>query len=822
MPLTPNEKKLEKVTQIIEKGNLAILEYLLEIEEKLDKEIPGFKEVIERMKGDKGDGYNLTDDDKQEIKEYLINEIDFEKLRGQDGANYILTENDRQEIAKGITVPIVKQIVEKIETIREVPLVVETIREVAVLDPDILPQYGNQFRDGLELLLDDQRLDYSAIKNKPDYKWMFRDLEGLKIAVAGSRYLDFMADVNPTGKINDSVLKWSVAQGKWIIGTSGSTITSSDASLTVAGSDVIINTSHVNTWKVRQNFLDSTGTFGVFLDASTGLSTYGTNLKIASYSISTDSYDYANGNVRYDSTTSRLIISNEAYVTGTMGVGVFPSGSIQFFINGTGEQFRSGYNSTNYWNAITGATGITTFDAVGASAKFVFSDNVETTKNFALPTTSSTVGQIIQNGNRVFHTYGVGNTFLGEGAGNFTLTTASATSNVGLGFNSTNTLTTGTSNVGIGAYSLSAGITTGTNNVGVGYGALYGTAVGVSYNLAFGSNALNATTGSNNVGIGASSQINSTGSFNVGVGTQTMGAGVSGSFNTSLGYGAGYGITSGQSNIIIGSGVDVPTATVSGQLNIGNVIYGLGFYGSSTVSATPTAGGVIGIGLGASSSTRLVLAGSTTAISSLRVTSGTAPTSPISGDFWHDSTQKGIQVFTDGIKQTILGTVFTQTADKTVSNTPTETSIVGTGVGGLTLPANFWVAGKTIRITMSGVYSTVAVTGDVVTIKIKAGSATLATKATTALVTGGTNLAWRAEVLVTCRTTGVSGTVQVSGGVTYQIAAAATVFNEINNGVATSSLDTTASGLFDITITHGTVDPANIVKSLVSSFEIIN
>lgn len=215
-------------------------------------------------------------------------------------------------------------------------------------------------------------------------------------------------------------------------------------------------------------------------------------------------------------------------------------------------------------------------------------------------------------------------------------------------------------------------------------------------------------------------------------------------------------------------------------------------------------------------------AASTTSAASMRIAAGTAPTSPNEGDMWVDSTQKAVLMYADGIKQSAPGTLFTQTADKSVSNTTTETTIVGTGVGGLTLPANFWVAGKTIRVTMSGVYSTVAVTGDTVTIKVKYGTTVLASKATTALVTGGTNLFWASEVIVTCRSTGATGTVQVSGGVIYQIAGSATVEDELNNGVATTTLDTTASGLFDITITHSAANGSNTVKSLVGTFEVMN
>ena len=177
-------------------------------------------------------------------------------------------------------------------------------------------------------------------------------------------------------------------------------------------------------------------------------------------------------------------------------------------------------------------------------------------------------------------------------------------------------------------------------------------------------------------------------------------------------------------------------------------------------------------------------------------------------------------------RQQLPGVLFTQTADKTVGNTITEISIIGTGVSSLlttnTLPANFFIAGKTIRIIMRGYYSTVAVTGDVITVKIKYGSTVLATKATTALVTGGSNLAWDLDVDVTCRTSGASGTVQVGGKLFYQIAGAAAIMDEINNGRTTTTLDTTVAGLLDVTIAHSAANASNTITSLNCSIEVLN
>ena len=50
--------------------------------------------------------------------------------------------------------------------------------------------------------------------------------------------------------------------------------------------------------------------------------------------------------------------------------------------------------------------------------------------NLSLPATTSTTGQVLVNGTRFLHSFGTNNTFLGENAGNFTLT---GNDNTGIG-----------------------------------------------------------------------------------------------------------------------------------------------------------------------------------------------------------------------------------------------------------------------------------------------------------------------------------------------------------------------------------------------------
>lgn len=215
-------------------------------------------------------------------------------------------------------------------------------------------------------------------------------------------------------------------------------------------------------------------------------------------------------------------------------------------------------------------------------------------------------------------------------------------------------------------------------------------------------------------------------------------------------------------------------------------------------------------------------AASTTSNASLRFISGTAPTAPNDGDTWNDSTQKALQTFLDGIKQTQVGCIFTQTADQTVTNTTTETTVLGTGVGTKTLPANFWVIGKTLRLRVGGVYST-PITGAVATIRVKYGTTTIATVSTTALLSNATDLEFDGEVTITCRTTGVTGAVITHGDIEYLTGTAGTLaVDPLNNAGSTTTIDTTTSNALDVTVQWDTASASKVVKSTICFIEVLN
>jgi hypothetical protein len=153
---------------------------------------------------------------------------------------------------------------------------------------------------------------------------------------------------------------------------------------------------------------------------------------------------------------------------------------------------------------------------------------------------------------------GVGfrNTFLGVGAGNFTMT---GEDNTGIGYQAVNFNNAGAGNTGVGSYALEGNFS-GNANTAVGH-------IAMRFN----------ETGSSNTAIGYSAlAFNTAGGQNTGIGYEAL-LSVSGSTNTALGYRAGANLTTGSNNICIGN-----TGVVgeSGTIRIG----------SGTQSATFVAG----------------------------------------------------------------------------------------------------------------------------------------------------------------------------------------------------------------------------------------
>lgn len=371
------------------------------------------------------------------------------------------------------------------------------------------------------------------------------------------------------------------------------------------------------------------------------------------------------------------------------------------------------------------------------------SEQLEITGNFEIPTTTSTVGQIKQNGSTIFHTYGTNNLFMGVSVGNYT--TTGDGQNIAIGNTTMTSLTTGKNNTALG-YFAGWHIRAGLNNVCLGGGAGANVNDG-SNNFAMGSNALNActvngdniaigtscmqsSTGYRSVGIGTSANKNSgTGNYNIGIGYQALkGATGNCSSNTVIGYEAGYLLSTGSSNVFLGRDAGYRQTTNSNLLIIDNqqradaateasntILYG-------TMAATPADQDLrinADVGINITPTALLNLAAGTTTKAPLKFTDGTLLTTPEKGsmEFANDKfylTCNSVQEVIDRTSDVLLETV-------TVENTTTETTIFTAS-----MPANSLFAGNVLEVRGYGTITN-ASASDTITIRVKVAGVTRVT-----------------------------------------------------------------------------------------------
>ncbi|HVO26807.1 MAG TPA: DNRLRE domain-containing protein [Candidatus Margulisiibacteriota bacterium] len=188
------------------------------------------------------------------------------------------------------------------------------------------------------------------------------------------------------------------------------------------------------------------------------------------------------------------------------------------------------------------------------------------TGNIALPdSASATAGNIFKGGSRFLHNFGNDNTFVGENAGNFSMS--------------------GGLNSALGRQALLAN-TTGFENTAVGAEALYSNADG-GQNTAVGAQALQSNkSGVSNTAVGFEALYNQTGGGNTAVGNQALvySTGVN---NIAIGVYAGANLTTGNSNIDIGN---LGLTSESDTIRIGTVGTHTGTYIAGINGATSSSG----------------------------------------------------------------------------------------------------------------------------------------------------------------------------------------------------------------------------------------
>jgi hypothetical protein len=163
---------------------------------------------------------------------------------------------------------------------------------------------------------------------------------------------------------------------------------------------------------------------------------------------------------------------------------------------------------------------------------------------------------------------------------------------------------------------------------------------------------------------------------------------------------------------------------------------------------------------------------------------------------------------------TITGGLFAQTADGgPVTGTIVETTIIGPGVGTLSVPANAFQIGDSFTCALDGLISCIS-SGEI-EVRIKTLSGALLADTGIIDLAAATNKSWILNLYFTIRTLGGPGIASISsGGLFSYIRNGGTQFegyvlSQINN----TTFDTTINNTLVITVQWNTTNAGNSILS---------
>ena len=518
-------------------------------------------------------------------------------------------------------------------------------------------------------------------------------------------------------------------------------------------------------------------TNGNYFKVEDGTDTNSIQINVDSIDLKYD-YDNVRTRIKYSPITySNVDINiNDAQGDGYIVVAPNPSGQEGKFIRVTsnGQTWEYFDLSTEYLS-ITGGTYISGITSAGTGQYLILSDIID--KNIVYKTISAGTNISITENNNTL-------TFNSSASGGGSGTITGATNNGG-GIDVYQSATTST----LAFRTLSAGtnvtITTGSTGlitISSTGGGISGTYVSGLTNISGGISPISSITNNNLIQKAFTAGTNVTLTESNGLITIAATAGSSTGLTTASTVGGGVSLISAitsnnlQLNSISGTAGMVVNAASNGLItfrgpNTANRVFVTDASGNMVNSGslqTDNTNGTLGIGVAASTTSRLLLPTQTSTISPLRfTTSSTAISSPTNGDVWYLTAGDRLQfrknaVTTDFIFKdnniTLTSTtgqrvvevssggtlsatrlfqsfgVFNSVTTTTITNTTSETSIIPTGasiIGSATLQASTsltpnLVTGKKYRFTANGTINTRNSSPGTLTARMKLGSAVIA------------------------------------------------------------------------------------------------
>ncbi len=172
-----------------------------------------------------------------------------------------------------------------------------------------------------------------------------------------------------------------------------------------------------------------------------------------------------------------------------------------------------------------------------------------------------------------------------------------------------------------------------------------------------------------------------------------------------------------------------------------------------------------------------------------------------------------MQDITDTVTLALPG-LFAQTANGgPVTATTVETTIIGPGVGTLTVPANSFIVGNSFVAKLDGIISCVG--SATLHVHVKTSSGAILADTGIIAMDAATNKNWNLDLEFTVRTLGGVGVASISsGGLFSYIKNSGTNFEGyVLSNINSTTFDTTIDNTLDITMQWNTTNAGNSISS---------